>query len=116
MDGNLTQEDAVECASMLPRHLTFTASFDADAGDAQQAMRCYYPCSKTSQQWHTKLAGQKVERVVDKMEFECKRAVMGLLVCWIIFVAKQTLCIVEFLHTWTSFTRTTKRCDHSIFL
>ena len=58
----------------LASHLTFTASFDADGGDEQQAKqaeRCYCPCSKISQQW-LEVAGQKVSTAVDGMEFNCK--------------------------------------------
>jgi hypothetical protein len=55
-NGELTQEEGLEFVYMLPRHLTFTASFDADEGDLQKAKRCYCPCSKKSVQW-LKLAG-----------------------------------------------------------
>ena len=75
-NDQLTEEEALEFVTMLPEHLTFTAGFDADAGNEQQAKRCCCPCSKTSQQWH-KVAGQKVESVVGKMEFECKRGCYG---------------------------------------
>ena len=75
-NGKLTEDEALEFVTMLPRHLTFTAGFDADAGNDLQAKRCYCPCSKKSQQWH-KAAGNKVERVVSSMEFDCKNVCYG---------------------------------------
>ena len=48
-NGKMTEDEAREFVTMLPKHLTFTAGFDADAGNEQQARRCYCPCSKTSQ-------------------------------------------------------------------
>jgi hypothetical protein len=59
-NGRLTEDEAVEFVNVLPRHLMFTASFDADGIDERQVKHCYCPCSKKSQQWH-KVAGQKVE-------------------------------------------------------
>jgi hypothetical protein len=72
----ITEEGALQFVTMLPKHLTFTASFDADAGNALQAKRCYCPCSKKSQQWH-QVAGVEVERVVSNMGFECKSVFYG---------------------------------------
>ena len=61
---------------MLPRHLTFTASFDADEGDLQKAKHCYCPCSKKSVQW-LKLAGRIVPGAEEGMKFKCKNAFYG---------------------------------------
>jgi hypothetical protein len=35
-NGKLTEDEALEFVTMLPEHLTFTAGFDADAGNEQQ--------------------------------------------------------------------------------
>ena len=99
---------------MLPRHLTFTASFDADEGDLQKAKCCYCPCSKKSVQW-LELVGRIVPGAEEGMKFKCKNA-FYLKVWWIILVMEKTLCIVEFLPMWRGFTRTTKRHDRSNLL
>ena len=75
-NDKITEDEALQFVTMLPEHLTFTAGFDADAGNALQAKRCYCPCSTKSQQWH-KAGGVKFERVVSNMKFECKNVCYG---------------------------------------
>jgi len=58
LNGKLTEEEAVEFVNMLPRQLTFTASFDADASDEQQTK----PRSTTNQQ-QIKSIGRRLERL-----------------------------------------------------